>query len=1256
MLRVQEQNPAAISKLLLAIKEGEALQLEAAILEKEMETALRQAVVAPADAEVIEGTRYSVNINPSSGDLFRYYPLSHVRFLVRLPLSVWGPDWTIDLSVNGGTARILRVYSVDLDETNEEWILGMEFKPARSLGSMSEEFHYELTTTPPEVSRLSQGLTLHPPSCALAGWRRTYPSTSPKIPGLLFFSAQENSWVNEDESIGGVTLAGMKDLLQKVNQYRSWCDRFIDEAEAKLIPSGSLAENDPHLILLRQYQAEAGRFVERASAMTIEAKESGLLVGTLDYQGPLTSGNADLSARIKSPFVEILDVRFDKDIDVHDGDIVFVELPSGTEKLAQVFRVVPEAVSSIRDLSATQLVSVLVFDGQFQLGEVPTNGSHGSFNSVLESGMPVYVSVPVYSDETDRARIQSRLNADFENMKTLPAPERSLYPIRFTFRNSLLSPLEKMAYMRQANLPVEEGPVASRDYPDLLTATIIEQQDPEIRWVTFQRLIGLRFTKGFGPFVQIATDGQPDVASASLFHLNEKRREFELFDVLCRLQEESADWDEKTRKEKGPLLSLTYQLLRGLIDHPHPQADALTHMIKRARLDLAFRTRLEDFLFSVIRTEGVNAPASIRILRGKDATGQPFFPESTLEAAVIRAEEGGDWHLSRVFQRELDRRELWGISHNSKYGYGASFVEGGFLYLRDLEKIDSLVRSRENYLHDLCFLESSPRWTDVFPLDPEVLARLGAKDALPQPVPEPDSSGPWAVGLPSFDRDIEFSAFHQLTKPERSRLIKDLGTKTDYTTLVLLLRDPFIRRRHAGDILDWLLLTPEARLEVARYYYQCPDNGLLGLIDDRHFVAEVLPDIDSTIRRLEKVSTMTAGAVNSPVGPLVSPAQIHIYQELLLRLWERTTDEDSRFNVLVTWAGLHPSGFELGEDLASLHRPLQQHGIAEDQLESAIRYVRERRALKHAVAREREKRSENRQVEIHPGPEETILRRISQDVEAGMPPRRHPFALLEETLERNAAGPTPDDSILSLQDTVRLAGIRDREFATGTRERLRFEDIAGYASRIVLAPLCILILVPLIWLVKLAILLIEALGLRASFTRGYFKSSTRKAERLLKSIEAPIPLKREISRWIRLLDDDHLNVDSLVRLQEKGKRILNFQDLVYHVSTNGKGGSEERGDDQRTYRHDLLDPEVSVELAPCLTLLATLTRLTAERIWYEVRQESGTNKRMYLLMEWFLQRSVYFSGYRHALNPLANHQIAESYIWRDIPLIGAGGE
>jgi len=1255
MRRMQEQNPAATSKLLLALKEGEALQLETAILEKEMETALRQAVMAPADAEVIEGTRYSVNINPSSGDLFRYYPLSHIRFMVRLPLRVWGPDWTMDLRVNGQTAQILKVYSVDLDETNGEWILGMEFKPMQSLDRMSEEFHYELTTNTPEIERLSQGLALHPPSCALVGQRRTYPSTAPKISGLLFFSKQENSWVNKDELIGGVTLAGMKDLLQKVNQYRSWSGKFIDEAESKFVPSGSLAENDPHLVRLRQCHAEAGRFVERASAMTIEAKESGLLVGTMDYQGPLTSGNVNLPARIKSPFVEILNVRVGKDIEVQDGDIVFVELPSGTEKLAQAFKVVTETVGPIQDLSATKLVSVLVYDGQFQVGEEPGNGPDGTSSSAIDSGMPVYVAIPIYSSEPEKTRIQSRLKTDFENAKSQAPPSRPLYPIRFTFGNSSLSPLEKMAYMRRANASHEEAPDAPPSYLDLLTAAIIEQQDPEIRWVTLQKLIGLKFTTGFGPFVNIALRGQPDVASASLFHLSEKRREFELFDVLNQLQEDNVGWDERIREEKAQLLSLAYQLLRGLIEYPHPQSDALTHMIKRGRLDSVFHRRLEDFLFSVIRTEGINAPGSIRILRGEDGTGQPFFPESALEAAVIRAEEYGDWYLSRVFQRELNRRELIGISRNSKYGYGANFVETGFLYLRDLEKIDLLVRSRENYLHDLRFLESSPRWTDIFPLDPEVLSRLRTKKAFPRPVPKPDSSGPWAVGLPSFGRDIRFSAFRHLTKPERARLIKDLGTKKDYSTLVLLLRDPFIRRHHVGDTLDWLLLTPEARLEVARYYSQCPDASLLDLIDERHFVAEVLPDIDSTIRQLEKTSPMAAGAVPPSAGKLVSPASIHIYQELLLRFWERTPNEDTRFNELVTWAGLLPSGFELGEDLASLCSPLREREIPEDQLESAVRYVRERRALKHAVVREREKRAENRQVEIHPGPEESILRRISQDVEAGMPPRRHPFTLLEETLKENAS-PTPDDSVLSLRDTVRLAEIRDREFATGNRERVRFEDIAGYASRIILAPLYILIVVPLIWLASIAALLIETLGFRSSFSRSYFKSSLRRAERLLKSIEAPNSVKGEISRWIRILEDDHLNVDRLVRLQERVKRILNFRGLVYHVSAAGRDGSDERGDDRQSDRQDVLTPDVSIRLAPLLTLLATLTRLTAERLWYEAQRTPGKNKRMYLLMEWFLQRSIYFSGYRYTLNPLANHQIAESYIWRDIPLVGSQGE
>ena len=131
--------------------------------------------------------------------------------------------------------------------------------------------------------------------------------------------------------------------------------------------------------------------------------------------------------------------------------------------------------------------------------------------------MPVYVSVPTYSSETERTRIQSRLKAEFESQKAQPPPERPLYPIQFTFKNSPLSPLEKLAYMRRSNLPLEEDPAASGGYPDRLTTAIIEQQDPEIRWVAFQKLIGLKFTRGFGPLVQVAVRGPPD-AGYGVYH------------------------------------------------------------------------------------------------------------------------------------------------------------------------------------------------------------------------------------------------------------------------------------------------------------------------------------------------------------------------------------------------------------------------------------------------------------------------------------------------------------------------------------------------------------------------------------------------------------------------------------------------------------------------------------------------------------------------------------------------------------------
>ena len=1261
MLRVEEENPEAVSNLALAIQEGEALQLEASVWEREVERALMQAVLAPADAEIIEGTRHSVNINPLSGDLFRYYPLSHLRFQVRIPLVAWGPDWAVDLTVNGHSARILRIYSADFDETNEEWILGMEFKPSQSFERMSEEFNYELTTTSPLVGRLSRGLALHSASCAPVGQRRTYLLTAPKVSGLLSFFKEENSWVAKDEPVGGVTLSGMTELLEKVSRYRSRMDEFLTEVETEFIPTGIMAENDRRLILLRQYHAEAGRFVERASAMTVEAKESGLLLGTLDYQGPLTASNANLSARVKSPYVEILDVLIDKDIDVQDEDVVFVTLPSGSEKLAKVFEVVAETVGPIQDLRGNKLISVLAYDAQFHLGEKAVGHSPDPTAATPDTGMPVCVSIPVYADVTERTSIQSQLKADFERAKTAPAPHCPLYPIRFTFSNSSLSPLEKLAYMRLANPAPADSPEAEPGYLDLLTEAIIEDGNPQTRWLAFRKLIGARFTTGFDPFIQIALRGTPDVASASLFHLSEKRRVFELFELLSEFQRMRAARDAPEKQDTEPLVCLAYQLLRGLIDYPAPQSDALTHLVTRGRMDPVFQRRVEDFFFSVIQVEGVNSPASIRILRGKNQAGQPFFPEHALEAAAVRAEARGNLHLSRVFQRELTRRELIGISTNSKYGYGASFIETGFLFLRDLDKIDALARSRENYLHDLRFLESSPYWTEAFPLDPEVLAVLQEKRGLPQPVTQPESDVAPSAGFSSYGRDIEFPAFRQLAKPDRSMLIKDLGMKRDYTTLILLLRDPYIRSNNVGDILDWVLLSPEARLELARYYPQTSDTGLLDLIDQRQFVVEVLSDVDSTIRELERTSVAAARVPNAPTGEPVNPATIHIYQQLLLRLYSRTLNDETRFGHLVAWAGLLPSGFELGDATASLYLPLEKQGIANGEFRSAIRYVRERRALKHAVEREREKRAENRGVEIRPGLEETLLRQVVQDVEAGMPPISHPLALFEERLEAASAGPVADSYSLALQDTLRLVKIREQEFATGWRERLRFDDITAYAARIVLAPLFLLAIVPVIWLANLARLLLESLRLRCSYSAGYVRKNLRRSRKLLKSIEDSNPVKKEISRWIRFLEADSLNVDRLVRLQEKVKRIMNFRGLVYHVSATGTHNGPRRGSKQpaqprQSSRPDSLHPEVSMKLAPCLTLLALLSRLTGERIWQEIGREDGDKRRTYLIMEWFLQRSAYFSGYRYTLNPLANHQIAETYVWQNIPLAETRGQ
>lgn len=1246
MGRVGRNNPAALSSLQLILKEGEAVLLEASIREREMERAVMRTVIAPADAEIIEGTRDSVNINSHSGNLFRYFPLSHVRFQVRVPLEAWGPDWPLALSIDHRPAQILKLYSADLDTTNEEWILGIEFKPMRSLKTMNDSFAYRLNITPPVRPHLTRGLELHPPSCALVGRRRSYPLTSPKIPGVVRFSTPENTWVHLGEQVGEVELSGLDDLLRKVADYRARSGRLIAEVETRLIPSGVVSDNDPRLTRLRQYHSQAGSLLERSSVMTIEAKESGLLVGTLDYQGPLSAESSSMTAHVESPYVELLDVLISKSIDVQDDDIVVVELPSGGQRLAKVFRVVPETLGAIQDLRGVQRISVLIHSPDYLIGEDANTPFRDPLDAKNESGMPVYVRIPRYANGAERTRIQGELQAAFELAKRQPPPEGPLYPIQFSFQSSSLSALEKMAYMQLANQALDGELPKPRSYLELLTRAIIREHNPEMRWTAFRRVADLKFTSSFEAFVEIAVHGQADVASAALFHLYERRCPFELFDVLQLLQQMQS---EAVHEDLEPRQVLCYQLLRGMLDYPNLQSDALTHFIKRARLESKFQERLAGLFEEVILSEGVNAPASLRILRGEGTTGHPFLLESELKSAQSRLGAEGQEYLRRAYEAELARRILLGISRNSRYGYGAAFIENGFLYLRDLEQIDALVRSRQNYLQDLRFLESSPRWIESFRLDPTVIQVFLQTRELPVPI-EADA----LVGTRSskFGQDIDFAAFRQLTKPERSRLIGELGASQDFITLVLLLRDPFVRHNNAGDILDWLLLTPESRFELTRYYSECVDEELLDWIDQRQFAVEVLADMDSIVRRLEQsVLQATPNHFENAVGTLtISPATIRIYQQLLIHLAERNANVSDRFLFLVTWLGLLPSAFELQEPFPSAQVLSSALGLESDHVTAGIQYVRQRRALKHAVARQRDKRAENPKVEIQPGAEEILLRRVLEQVEAGMPPGRTPLSILQDVVASYGDRQNPaDDSYLALVDTLQLLRLRDQEFATGRRERIQFQDIALYVVRIVFAPLYLLAIIPLVWVIKTMLLLLSTLSFGQWASERSLKRDLRFSKRLLKAVDDGNPIKPELARWVGILESDSMKLDRLVKLQERVKRILNSRELVYHISDANVANNSGLKSGLAEYSPDSLHPEMTIKLAPCLTLLALLCRLTAGRIVEHADPQSTNGRRIYFLMDWFLQRSSYFSGYRYTLNPLTNHQIADTYIWQNIP-------
>ncbi|MFK7737212.1 MAG: hypothetical protein AB8B50_14345 [Pirellulaceae bacterium] len=1251
MQEARRNRPSVVSSFELILMEGEALLLEASIREREMERDLRSVVVAPADAEIAEGTRQSVSISSRDEVLFRYYPLSHFRFQVRLPISSWGPDWPLELEINDEPAQIIKVHSVDLDETNEQWILGIECKPSKSLTSMNERFNYRLTSNPKRPPKLGENLNWHPPSCAIVGRRRTFSLTAPKISGLLSFSRPEVSWVESGERVGQVTMEGMRDLVAKLNDYRMRAKKIIEEIESGLLPDKLIAENNPRLLRLKQYFAKTGAMIERASAMNVDAKASGLLVGTLDYQGPLTAGSKRISARIKSPFVEVPNVLIPKRVDVQDDDIVRIELPSGGHRWAKVFRVTEETTGSIQDLQTVQRVSVLIYSPDFLIGEEPQKRTRDPLNSTVESGMPVYVVLAKYGSEQDRDRIQTQLQAEFQRLtQTLDsASSQARYPILFRFRSSSLSPLEKMAYMQQASFSSNSsGKFQDRDgkhtsYTSLLTQAIIRESNPEARWIAFRRLTEQKFAAAYDPFVEIAIQGNSDVACASLFHLYEQRRAFELLTVWHALHSgEKRQESLNAEAESGPNQprdQLCYQLLRGMLDYNNSRSDALTLFVKRSRGEPGFREQILEFFATIICTEGVNAPASIRILRGKDSSGQLFFSENELETIIATSTGSHHALIAAVYQRELARRRLLGITQNSRYGYAASFIENGFLYLRDLERIDALARSRENYFHDQQFLHSSPNWVKLFPLDPRVIGEYRAQadllDAVNKDLIKPETS---------FGLNVQCTNFRHLTKRERARWIGRLGAKGDFVALVLLLRDPFVSQNSAGDILDWLLLTQSARLELARFYSICQDRAILDLIDARRFDIELLTDIDAAIRDQERMSLRDS---RESALTRLSPANIHIYQSTLTRLAARDATSSERMNYLVAWFGLLPSAFELSAAADESH---SFTWASEFEIDRAIEHVRQRRALQHAVSREREKRAENSRVEIQPdAAEETALRRTLEQVEAGIPVVSAPFDVLQTALASRAF---QSETRLALEDTQRMALLRDMEFSTGFRERLESSDVVGYVARIVFAPFWLLIFVPLAWVVRgLLLLLPHRVAPRGDF-RGAFNNNLlprdlRRAERLVKNVDGPF--RRDLAGWLEFLKSETLNLERLVAVQERLKRMMNSKELVYRV-TNPEEITNNPDEVTTTNNRDSLHPERVLKLAPVLTLLSLLCRLTAERIVETAKTRSEAKEELYFQMEWFAQRSRYFSGYRYTLNPLANHQIAETYSWHHIPI------
>lgn len=1243
MREARRNRPSVVSSFELILMEGDALLLEASIREREMERDLRGTVVAPADAEIIEGTRQSVNISSREEVLFRYYPLSHFRFQARLPISSWGPDMLLELEINDAPAQILKINSVDLDETNEKWILGVECRPAKPLSSMDERFSYRLSWHPPVLSKLGEGLKWHSPSCAIVGRRRTFSLTAPKISGRLSFSRPELSSVESGERVGQVMLDGLDHLVAQLADYRVRAKMVMEEIESGLLPNKLMAENDPQLLRLKEYYSRAGALAQRASAMNVDAKASGLLVGTLDYQGPVTAGTKTISAQVKSPFIEAHSVLIPKHIDVRDDDIVRIELPSGGHRWAKVLQVTEEATGSIQDLQNVRRVSVLIYSPNFLIGEEPQKQTREPLNLTPESGMPVYVAVAKYENKRDRDRIQARLKADFrkltQNTSSTSTPAR--YPILFRFRSCSLSPLEKMAYMqlaRQTNRgegEFQNSKDRQASYTSLLTDAIIRESNPETRWIAFLRITEQKFAADYLPFVKIALGGSSDVATASLFHLYERRRPFELLNIWHELHSEATGSREESSANRNQVLELCYQLLRGMLDTNNAHSDALTLFVKRSRSQPEFRERMLNLFEVIILTDGLNAPASVRILRGKDTAGQPFFTEKELEAALTQPNGARHAEIVAVLRRELARRKLLGITQNSRYGYAASFIENGFFYMRDLEKIDVLARSREDYWHDQEFLRSSPNWTDFFQLDPRVIGEYRSRSTLPAPLPdnllEPNMS---------FGSNVECANFHNLSKTERARWMGKLGANQDYVALVLLLRDPVVRKSNAGDLLDWLLLSQTSRLELARFYAACEDVSILDLIDDRHFAVELLADIDAAVREQERL-VIADGGKQSKTPKRLSPAIIQIYQDTLARLATRHAHPSERVQYLVAWFGLLPSAFELTPAKDVAHK-LQWAPSSE--IDQAIEHVRQRRALRHAISRERQKRAEDSRVEIQADvEEETVLRRTLEQVEAGMYVDDTPFDALNAALAIRALD---QESRLALEDTRRIALLRDRTFSSGIRERLEYSDVVGYVAKIVFAPFCLLILVPIVWAARGVLLFLPRSVFPAATKNRLLGRDISRAERLIETVDGPF--KRDLVGWLDFLKDKAFNLERLVTVQERLKRIMNSEELVYRVALPERSSSGSRCGAASTNR-DSLHPERVLRLAPLLSLLSLLSKMTAERIVFAAKTKPEHKEELYFLVEWFAQFSRYFSGYRYTLNPLANHQIAETYSWHYIP-------